>query len=640
VIVKRLGLIAALCVLAVSSLVSGTASAAKYDNLEPGEKARLNERVDVNLVFVGYEQDQVEESDVLAELPDTYKPIVRSRTPYGIKDFLGITYGYNFDTRWASAGYEDSFFKTLSGLATPAPRTEFQNAYNAQKNNVLNVTQNHFIDAPSVERWLADNPPAGVDTTEDTIFFVNWYNRDDFKFHVYTKTNEPDPDTGYNFGTLRESRKIISWGGTAPADEENGYSGPARRIWFYDLSAGPESWTDNWNVDDPDLDGNGQVDYRMPPIWEYTSGGFRNPAALGSDLGLVTRYVGINLLFTSSPLYPPDITPPALPETFNLDSNTYEAFPGGVDASDTYITTDLLLGELSELQTTVDYSYDEQELSFSGKARSCYVLWLQDVACYPNLDYPAFANLFLNNALKKNVWMDGWKTADYEAGLFNYATNDKLSAPFLGFADDNYRDGTQSYIFSFVSPLIADVLGYGLTTTMIHEVGHHVAMSHPHDGFDYESGVDYGPADSFYFAWSGDEQNSIMSYIDLNWDFSQFDQDNMNRFMAAEYITNANKVAARVLRSAQASEAAQELAQADKFIGEAVSEFSGHDYEGAIEAAKHAYDSALQGADDAGVVIKETHAGTTVDLNTPSPSGRNQYSHVDRIGKGGHRTRP
>ncbi|MDQ3660733.1 MAG: hypothetical protein M3454_06670, partial [Actinomycetota bacterium] len=75
------------------------------------------------------------------------------------------------------------------------------------------------------------------------------------------------------------------------------------------------------------------------------------------------------------------------------------------------------------------------------------------------------------------------------------------------------------------------------------------------------------------------------------------------------------------------------------FIGEADSEFSEHDYEDAIEAAENAYDSALEAADEADVEIRETHAGTTVDATPPSPSGRGQYSHVDRIGKGAHRTR-
>ena len=41
-------------------------------------------------------------------------------------------------------------------------------------------------------------------------------------------------------------------------------------------------------------------------------------------------------------------------------------------------------------------------------------------------------------------------------------------------------------MFNFVSPAIAEA--YGLTTTMIHEDGHHLAMSHPHDGYDSETG--------------------------------------------------------------------------------------------------------------------------------------------------------
>ena len=176
---------------------------------------------------------------------------------------------------------------------------------------MLDVAKNHYIDAPSVERWLIGHAPAGVDTTQDTLFFINWWGRDDFKHHVYTKTNEPDPDTGYNFGVQRESRKIIAWGGTPPTDEENGLAGRAR-VWFYDLSAGPRSWTDNWNVDDPDLDGNGVRPTTACP----RSGSTSSRAATGrrgkltADLTQIARYVGIDLLFTTSPLYPPALTPP------------------------------------------------------------------------------------------------------------------------------------------------------------------------------------------------------------------------------------------------------------------------------------------------------------------------------------------
>ena len=64
--------------------------------------------------------------------------------------------------------------------------------------------------------------------------------------------------------------------------------------------------------------------------------------------------------------------------------------------------------------------------------------------------------------------------------------------------------------------------------------------------------MDYGPEGDFYFAWAGDESNSMMSYVDLNWDFSQFDRDNFNRFHAAGYIVNANAIAEDVLASPNA----------------------------------------------------------------------------------------
>mgnify|MGYP006161486107 FL=1 len=59
----------------------------------------------------------------------------------------------------------------------PAPLTEYQTAYNEQAKNVKDITSNNVIDAPSVEKWLAYNPPAGVDTRRNTIFFINWFGR-------------------------------------------------------------------------------------------------------------------------------------------------------------------------------------------------------------------------------------------------------------------------------------------------------------------------------------------------------------------------------------------------------------------------------------------------------------------------------
>ena len=123
-------------------------------------------------------------------------------------------------------------------------------------------------------------------------------------------------------------------------------------------------------------------------------------------------------------------------------------------------------------------------------------------------------------------------------------------------------------MFSFISPGIVEA-GYGLTTTMIHEYGHHSSMSHPHDGYDPATGVDYEPTGDYFFAWLGDESNSMMSYIDVNWDFSQFDRDNSARHHAAGYALIANRIAADILRDRDRDRAAGDLAAADRLLEEA-----------------------------------------------------------------------
>jgi len=218
-------------------------------------------------------------------------------------------------------------------------------------------------------------------------------------------------------------------------------------------------------------------------------------------------------------------------------------------------------------------------------------------------------------------------------GLFNYAVETDDPTP-LGFADDNYSDGTQSFVFSFINPVIVEA-GYGLTTTQIHEVGHHVGLSHPHDGYDSESGTDISPTGDFYFAWHGTSVNSMMSYIDLNWDFSQFDQDNMARFQAAAYVEAANRLAAEALAARRPGRAYDELRRADSLVGQAERAFARHRYQLAWAAAGGAYRQAVEGAKEAGVDVEgsvgralrkagtssvpqaEVPEGTTIDVLDP-----------------------
>lgn len=644
-----LACVVALCLVPGASL--GQEGGGGYQNLEPGGRADLDERVPVNFVFVGYDRDNVDSGGFIESLPEEYKPVVRSKflqKESVKKSLLGLNYTYDYNTFFADSGYENRLFRHLSRIAKPAPLTDFQKLYNGnderfcddppdltpltpgnpgrcQENSVRHVNNNHHIDAPSVERWLVENAPAGVDTNRNTVFFINWWGdstkpREGFKHHVYTKPNELDPDTGFNFGEERESRKLIAWGGTTADDEESGL-GSTERIWFHDLSAGPDSFTDNWNVDDPDLTDDGVEDYRLPPIWEYYAAeGYRDESKLTGDLSKVSRYVAIDLMFTSSPLYPPQFTPRLLPSRINLDVNTVEGWPG-VNASRRYQTPALMLDEIGELHR-LPYSMDQQEVAYKGKARECYLEFVASAnsflgwkgqLCYERYQYSyrPSANLFLYGAINLDELLSRDRRRTYQATLINWAVRKgRTNEPILGFADDNYRNGTQSFVYNFVTPAPVR-LGYGLTTTEIHEYGHHLNLSHPSDGFDYETKTDFFADGKFYFAGVGHEINSVMSYIELNWDFSQFDRDNTNRFQAAGYINNANALAKRILSSPKAGQAKSELKAADRYYGQAKAALAAHDYAGTFDNAKRTYEAVLDGARSAGVKVEASNDGRT-----------------------------
>ncbi len=662
----------ALTILAASgvagAIMTGPPDGVSYQNLEPGGRADLDERVPVNFVFVGYEPDDVSAERFLSGLPREYKPIVLSRyfnNGSVEKSLLGLNYTYDYNVRFADGDYEKRFFGYLSSIAKPAPLSEYQLLYNGnnekfcnppeedpenpvqcQENGVRDVKNNHHIDAPSVERWLAENPPAGIDTARNTVFFINWWGdgtqpRRGFKHHVYTKTGEPDPDTGYDFGKQRDSRKIIAWGGTTAEDEESGL-GSTKRIWFHDLSAGPDSFTDNWNVDDPDLTGDGVEDYRMPPVWEYFApGGYRAESELTGDLAKISRYVAIDLLFTSSPVYPPQFTPRLLPNRINLDVNTVEGWPG-VNASERYQTPGLVVDEIDELHR-LPYTIDQQDITYEGKARECYPEYVAFLysggeagrVCYERYrNYPPEANLFLYGALNLDVLLDDeQEERQYEAALLNWAVTDgqnlETTPPLLGFADDNWRNGTQSFVFSFVSQAIVES-GYGLSTTEIHEYGHHLNLNHPFDGFDYETRTDFVWDGEFLFTGVGNEVNSMMSYVDLNWDFSQFDRDNTDRFQAAGYINNANALAKRILNSPNAGRAKAELMEADGYYGEAKAALTAHDYAGTFDNARRAYEAVLKGAREAGVKVEASENGRTAVPASRRFDSRIPGEYIDR----------
>lgn len=590
-------------ILLVALTAPGGAAQEQYDfgHLDPGGPATLAERLPVNVVFIGYDLEQIPRQTFVAGLPVKTTPVVRLPELYGIKSPLGIDYTYDYRLTYANRAYEEAFFNQLKRRGHPVPLTPIQAEYNAQMANSREITSNFAIDAPAVERWLARNPPRGVDTRRPTVFLINWWGRKDFRYHVYTKTGEPSPDTGVNFGRAYPQTSLNAWGGT-PADDPQDGRGLTRRVWFHDLSAGPDLWSQNGNVDDDDLDGDQVPDYRIPVSWEYGPGRYRAASQLPADLSKLTRYVAIDALFTASPLYDPGLGTPAPPRSINLDYNVYEGWPG-VDASSRYLRPAFIQRKISKLRWRNVLSSDVQDLALTGQSRTCYETWLAgDQSCDPAAGLPAFADLFLDAERRRAKLLDDQGTVDREVPVVSYAVDPALAPGdgLLGYADDNWRDGRQSYAFTFVSADAAD-FGYGLTWSSAHEIGHYLGLSHPQDGYDSETGVDFGPTGPFAFTYAGSQVNSTMSYSNLNFDFSQFDRDNSDRWLTATYATAANTLAAAVLADSDARSATARLRQADRLLGHAEDAFAHHRYRLAYALADRAYQQVVRAAEVVGV---------------------------------------
>ncbi|MCM3879326.1 MAG: hypothetical protein ND807_04375 [Vicinamibacterales bacterium] len=577
--VRLLTLVVALACSTIATAANAQARTDRFGDgplrtLRPGSFVVQKQTVPVDLVFIGYDSRQIDERALLASLPATYSPIVRYPQFYGLNGRdMGLEFQFKYRAVHETRAFTDQFFSFLARTGTDGPLTAFQDQYNQQQKNVLDVAGPVlYIDAPTVERYLATH--GFGDQRGYTIYFINWYGRRDFRFHVYTKTDEVDPDTGYNFGSLRGSRKMIAWGGSVS------------RTWFYDLSAGPESWTNNWSVDDD------QTEYHMPPIWEYRTGGYRPAARLTRDLGLVTRYVGIDLLFTTSPLYDPLVTAPDVGGSKVVHVGMLEDDPASNGR--TFIDTEFTKRELRRFEPYYSWKVGLSDTKpvDAGAKRTLDIFSGNLLAddCWNAFGTP-FAQMFCYFSANLAKYIPEYRPRDYVGEIFAYNTTAaNLGDQFglLGFADDNWVDGTQTHVFMFDSNEYR-ALGYGFTTTGIHEFGHHIGMSHPHDGYDSENDLEFDASGPFEFAWSGDESHTVMHYIALANGFGVFDRDNQYRWETAGYLNWSNAVLGDIVTHPKARQVWPLIRQADDAAADAVEAFRRWDYLEGVAKARLAY---------------------------------------------------
>jgi hypothetical protein len=568
--------------------------AAPLPGLQPGKLVVHELEIPVRIVLVGFDAKAVDERALVRSLPRTYRPVARYPRFHGRGRELGLEYRFRYDVVRKGRGFTDALFAYVKRIGTRAGRTLYQTLYNEQQRNVLEVSPSVLhVDGPAVERWLGEHDTDPSGGRSYTLYFLNWHGRDDFEFHVYTKTDEPDPDTRYNFGRERDSRKMVAWGGSHG------------RRWFYDFSAGPEAWGGSYDVDDADLDGDEEPDYRIPPIWEYRSDGYRRPDQLALDMGRLVRFVGIDLLFTPSPLYDPLATAPRGGGAKVAHVALFEGETG--TGGGRFFDADFAREQWRRLQPYYRWQTGRSRHVLEGETRLALDIFVGNVvdeqACWRPFGDP-FAQLFCHFTRRLSEFVPAYGPDDHVRALLAFNTNDPALAGLLGFADDDWATGAPSHVFMF-DGADAREAGFGPTATGVHEVGHHLGLSHPHDGYDAEMKVDFAATGALFFAWTGDESHTVMHDIALSNGFGTFDRDNMYRWEAAGYLNRANALAGAVSARADAESVGDIVRAADALARRGRAALKAWDYLRAAQSARRARDLLDEAAQRLGAVVAE-----------------------------------
>ena len=593
------------CVVAVFTFAPASAQPT-FTTLQPGQFREIEQNLRINIVFVGYRTfANVNTAFLLANLPKTYRAVNRAPSgETGQLDFSGNKFTFSYNIVNSTQAFDDAYFAYLNTIAVPKPRTLYQDLYNQEPARRLTVGQNFQVDSVLAERWLAENGETmlGINTTQYTIFFVNWFGRSDFKFHVYARTGARDPDTGRPLGQDEINQKIS--GGGTPADDPQTPLGSVRRVWLYDMSAGPDYNSRSWDLSVKDVDGDGFADRRIPPIWEYGNlSAYRPFNTFSTDHYLLIRFIAIDLLFTPSPLYKVAISPPKLPSRLAVDVTFFEGNPARNALS--MFSESWASASLTALQPFNRFTVAARDQTFDGQAKRAYDCNYFATNCYGER-FPggeAFGDIYLYATDHLLQFLNG--DGDYAIPILAYSTTDAYAGGFQGgVALNNFRDGTQSMIFETVPDEYFRTYDIGWTLNLLHEVGHFLGLSHPHDGFDSEFGYEYGPGGSLFFAWAGDSSSTLMGYLGDSTEFSQFDRDNMARWCTAAYINQADAILPKILASPRASEVSALLQEADVIAGTALTAYQSMDYVAAVTAAKRSYEDVLAAADTIHVPIE------------------------------------
>jgi hypothetical protein len=416
---------------------------------------------------------------------------------------------------------------------------------------------------------------------------------------VYQATGEPDPDTGIDAGQQPWAH-LISWGGSTG------------RSWFLDLSAGPEYWQAGFDVDNADLTGDGQTDYRLPPVWEYgNTAGYRPFDDLEGDLALAIRYLAIDTLFTASPLFDPTHYVPEPGGSRVFDVNLFEGDPAlnGLDL----IKPDIIREQFAVLAPYLDTEVKVTDRPLTDEERrTLYIAGgsLQEDDCWNQFGQQRTQLLCWFGERAQQYWPAEAPGDAVVRGLaFTLTDEDSWAFGPPGLALDNFTDPTPSLFTTNVSASYLPFTG-GHTPRILHSGGHMIGFSHGYDGYDSEAQEYLQPFGDRFFMWLGDGVQSPMSYLFNHTRFGVFNRDNLDRWMVGGLLNRANADTGAILQSPSGGqrEVRKLLDKADKTFGQSLKAFATGKWDRAAALAVAAYDDVQRaGASTGTAKVKDSH---------------------------------
>lgn len=212
------------------------------------------------------------------------------------------------------------------------------------------------------------------------------------------------------------------------------------------MSAGP-NWNDeSWDVDDADLTGDGILDYRIPPVWEYgNTTGYRPFTDLSGDLGKVVRYVALDLLFTTSPFYDPATTVPGPDGHKQIALDIFEGDSSRNGLND--VRPDLLKSAHQALEPYYTVDTKVTDLPISGGPQEALDIATRSVqapGCWTPFGTPDAELFCFFSANKAQYFPASGQDAVIPAAGYTVAQDAQTALGYLGLTDFDWATGSKA----------------------------------------------------------------------------------------------------------------------------------------------------------------------------------------------------